>query len=337
MRRSEASLLARLGRGGRGDNAVARTAWQRLAGAGDRGDEIAITAAWEAWLSDTTRELPAELARWPLPREVRGKVLRCVKFQAGALRPVVAGDPILLAATWTMAAYQKDPAVLRELAGWPLPGSDATTLLNAAVEPGNSAEIRAILGEIIPGEEARRRDRPWQARYFLMTGQTERYRELDPDGTLLAAAYRDPDARIRGALREAVVATGEPGLVRGLSAVGERDPQARVTANERDQVAAALAGREDWAGTWRLATALPLADAMPLARSLAGRWSPGDPREQQFSPCWREPTRPRSPPPGTRSRTRPRCGWTPGRCHGHALSPRTDSGPSSPSCRRAGG
>jgi hypothetical protein len=95
------------------------------------------------------------------------------------------------------------------------------------------------------------------ARFYALTRQAGQRRALDPDGRLLAAAYRAAPARVRTALRAAL-------------------------ADEGDLDAVPVADGRDWAGLWRLAQEAPLADAVDVVRLIDENWRPASQRERDL-------------------------------------------------------
>jgi hypothetical protein len=150
-------------------------------------------------------------------------------------------------------------------------------VLAAAVDPARPAASRAALGAycvrtgLVPDNPVER------AVFFVLTGDQERYQAADPDGTLLAGAYRNAAEPTREALRHTVVGAGELDLVRVIA-----DRPGRVlTAAEADYLARQLADAGEWPRLWRLVPAMPLAEAVRAARRFT-EWRPDDEAGQAF-------------------------------------------------------
>ena len=154
---------------------------------------------------------------------------------------------------------------------WPYvePWLTPADVLAAAVDPARSVASRAAIGAycaragLVPKYEADR------VVFFVMTGDQERYRAADPNGTVLARAYRHASERTREALRRTVVGAGDLDLVRVIT---ERT-SARITAAEAGYLARQLAAAGEWARLWRALPAMRLTDAAHAARLFAG-WEP---------------------------------------------------------------
>jgi hypothetical protein len=141
----------------------------------------------------------------------------------------------------------------------------------AAVDPARTAGSRAALGAyctrngLVPDNPVER------AVFYVLTGDQERYQAADPDGTLLAGAYRNAAEATREALRHTMVGAGELDLVR---VIADR-PDRPLTAAEAGYLARQLADAGEWARLWRLVPAMPLAAAMGAARRFID-WRPDD-------------------------------------------------------------
>ncbi|MFI0355427.1 hypothetical protein [Actinomadura sp. 9N407] len=106
--------------------------------------------------------------------------------------------------------------------------------------------------------------------FLLLTGQSARSREADPDGALLAAAYAKAPAGLRSRLNAAVAVAEEPDLVRVLLGTAERRA---MSVEERGLLAGGLAAGGAWPELWRLARDLPLVEAI-AAVHLIEEWRP---------------------------------------------------------------
>src|SRR5688572_15648311 len=107
------------------------------------------------------------------------------------------GDEAAIEVVWL--GWLRDPAeeLWEFVSRWRTPAD----VLATAVDPGRSAESRAAIEmfclrrDLVPDNDVDR------ALFFVLTGHHERYEALDPDGALLAAAYRGASDATREALR----------------------------------------------------------------------------------------------------------------------------------------
>lgn len=118
--------------------------------------------------------------------------------------------------------------------------------------------------DILPKKPADR------VRFLALTGQAERRRALDPDGSLLARAYGTAHRRTRARLREVLAGDGVDVLE--IIAEDAHRRTTRLSPEEREYLASELARRRDWAGLWRLARDLPVIDAAGVARLIDPGW-----------------------------------------------------------------
>ncbi|GHJ38675.1 hypothetical protein [Streptomyces sp. TS71-3] len=114
-----------------------------------------------------------------------------------------------------------------------------------------------------PGEDADR------AAYLTLVGQRAQRQALDPDGTLLALAYRAAAPDVRTRLRTLLSADGD--VVRVVVTGERRERLAELGHDELDYLGRHLAERGDWHELRRLAADLPLAGAAAVARLLPER------------------------------------------------------------------
>jgi hypothetical protein len=144
----------------------------------------------------------------------------------------------------------------------------------AATDPARPAASRAALGAfcarrgLVPAAGAGR------VLFYLLSGQPAQRRAADPDGSVLAVAYRAADEPLRAAVREAVAGDGGLDLIRAVAASSGDDLPAAEA--ERTYLAAELARSRDWPRLWRLTLDLPLAEAVAAAQRLSPDWQPAD-------------------------------------------------------------
>ncbi|MEV5826707.1 hypothetical protein AB0L25_14110 [Spirillospora sp. NPDC052242] len=165
-------------------------------------------------------------------------------------------------------------AVTRRLSRLALGTAPPEELCRSVLDDGPPEHVREIVVRtcaergLVPAEP------PARAAFLLVTGRYEEYRLLDPDGSLLAAAYAAGPAGLRDRVRSAIAAAGELDLLRVLiDATSVRTMSVR----ERGLLADRLAAEEAWPKLWRLARDLPLAEAIGALRAVPGRPPPGLP------------------------------------------------------------
>jgi hypothetical protein len=260
LRRARAERLASRAQAQRADGSrglLARRAWRRLMRAVDRGDWDAVEAVRRSWLPHQDNE------GWMMRAQGGRSAFEAVR-RSWLHHPDDAGWTAL--ARW-YAWYRSDLTA---------------ALLAAAVEPGRPAAEREAIGAfcarrgLVPAGGAER------ALFYGLTGQGAQRRAADPDGALLAVAYRGADHAVRSALREALAAAGDLTLARTLAVSARSSRAVPLTAEERRYLVGQLAARADWDGLWRLALDLPLADAVAATRSIPGGWRPRDEAGRQL-------------------------------------------------------
>ncbi|MFG2027753.1 hypothetical protein [Streptomyces sp. NPDC048825] len=109
------------------------------------------------------------------------------------------------------------------------------------------------------------------AAYLALIGQSAQSRALDPDGSLLALAYRAAPADMRERLRTVMAADGDTDVIRVVVTGDQRDRIAEMSYAELDYLGRHLAERHSWEELRRLARDLPLAEAAAVARLLPPR------------------------------------------------------------------
>ncbi|MGP3970101.1 hypothetical protein [Streptomyces sp. 6N223] len=131
-----------------------------------------------------------------------------------------------------------------------------------AAAAGLSEEEVLDLLAVGPAEPADR------AAYLTLIGQQAQRRALDPDGSLLALAYRAATPEVRERLRVVLGADGDADVIRVVVTGEERDRIAAMSHGEIDYLAHHLAEHHRWDELGRLARDLPLAQAAAVARLL---------------------------------------------------------------------
>ena len=186
--------------------------------------------------------------------------------------------------------------ILRDWADAGAPDDDAplTALLVAwaGSEEFAALVMKGALGELLVSAEACKEycvrrglapdDPVDRARFYALTGQLEQRRALDPDGSLIAAAYSCEGATGRAALRAildrearaAAAGSGNsPDLMRVITGGGTREA-AQLSVQERDYLRRWLPLQRNWDGLWELARGLTLLDVIAQLREFPPRWRP---------------------------------------------------------------
>ncbi|MGW0824426.1 hypothetical protein [Streptomyces sp. NPDC002845] len=146
-----------------------------------------------------------------------------------------------------------DPAAQEAVRAAELPESDVLELL--AVAPAEPAD---------------------RAAYLTLIGQAEQRHSLDPDGSLLALAYRAAPPEVRERLRAVMAAEGDAEVIRVVVTGERRDRIAEMSYDELGYLGHHLAEHQRWDELRRLALDLPLAKAAAAARLLPGHQRTGE-------------------------------------------------------------
>ncbi|MER7372418.1 hypothetical protein [Streptomyces lanatus] len=109
------------------------------------------------------------------------------------------------------------------------------------------------------------------AAYLALIGQSAQSRALDPDGSLLALAYRAAPTDVRERLRTVMAADGDTDVIRVVVTGDQRDRIAEMSYAELDYLGHQLAEHRLWDELRRLARDLPLAKAVAAAGLLPER------------------------------------------------------------------
>ncbi|MEV5410451.1 hypothetical protein AB0K60_16620 [Thermopolyspora sp. NPDC052614] len=149
-------------------------------------------------------------------------------------------------------------------------------LLAAVLAPGTPEHVRerAAVGcvrrDLIPADPVER------ALVLLSAGQGERYRESDPDGSLLAARYPVLSPARRALLRRAMLRTGEIALLTAVTGGPKR-----WTVAERAAAVDRLATLGEWEEIWRMFPRLPFEEGLEAVRRIRD-WRPPPPDDELF-------------------------------------------------------
>jgi len=132
---------------------------------------------------------------------------------------------------------------------------------------------------LVPEDPAQR------AQFYALTGQPEQRRALDPDGTLIAAAYRAARPEMRAALRESLDDPADLDVVGAVARAGISSARAERTPDQEAEIrylTGQLARRRDWAGLWRLVRDMPVLDAVEAMRLMDAGWRPAARHEHEL-------------------------------------------------------
>ncbi|WP_049580948.1 hypothetical protein, partial [Streptomyces sp. SBT349] len=135
---------------------------------------------------------------------------------------------------------------------------DALRAVAAGLPEPDVLELLAVA----PGEPAER------AAYLALIGQDAQRMALDPEGALLALAYRAAGPEVRERLRGVLAAGGDTEMVRVVVTGERRDRVAELSHEELDYLGRQLAEGGRWDELRRLAADLPLAGAAAATRLL---------------------------------------------------------------------
>lgn len=116
---------------------------------------------------------------------------------------------------------------------------------------------------------------------LFLTGDFERYADLDFDGSLLRGAYAGAGEALRRPLAEKARAGGRLEWVRAVATPGDVNRQRSLTATEWEAAIQVLAGAQRWEELWRLALEAPAVWAARMLRIVRERgWQPPGERER---------------------------------------------------------
>src|SRR5690606_36519440 len=119
------------------------------------------------------------------------------------------------------------------------------------------------------------RDEVRRAMFFLLTGQPEQHRALDPDGSLLSLAYASASGEERARMQKAMRDAGGLDLVRVIVGDDRRGRIAEMSRYEVEYLGRQLAGRREWDELWALVQDVPVSSGTALIRLFDG-WLPRD-------------------------------------------------------------
>jgi hypothetical protein len=258
---------------------LAQAALSTLIKDGDRGWQAVIDEVWAMWLDEPEEVLWEGLTRWHRPALVGRPVgdagwdpilrgLSLVALDEGSM------DDMAVRSALAEAAVRTDHPI-GEIARRRILSGDGNVVDAVCAEATTRPALAALCLEhgLAPSD-------PLDAAvFFLLTGQTEHHRAVDPDGSLLALGYQSATAEVRRRLRTAMVEAGDLDVAQVLVRTGKRDRQAHPTAEEARHLAIRLADRRAWDELWRLVQHLPLLEAVTAAR-LFDAWRPAGDRDR---------------------------------------------------------
>jgi hypothetical protein len=161
------------------------------------------------------------------------------------------------------------------------PGHDIVSVPHTALWRHADGTRRA-LGASLAQHGLTPRDPAGRAAFYAITGQGAQRRALDPEGTLLAAAYRQARWNNQPVLREALIAAGDVEVLRKIAGSGAGAWFLELTGAEWDGLTARLAGHRDWAGLWKLARDVPVLRAASTVAAIDRGWQPDSHRDREL-------------------------------------------------------
>jgi hypothetical protein len=223
-----------------------------------------VDAAWQDWLDRHGAELWSRLERW-------GPARTASESRVRSLSRLALGDDVPLEpGVLVDAALRFDhPIGERARARLLAPGDpEAVDLFCEAALDSPEAAAFCAEHHLAPADQVRR------AVFFVLTGQLDQYRALDPDGSLLALGYRGASAEERSALRAGMSGLGLLDVLRVLAGQGSQQGDfTSLTEHERAYLVEQLAERRDWDRLWSLTLLMPLSEAVRTADEF-GDWRP---------------------------------------------------------------
>jgi hypothetical protein len=187
------------------------------------------------------------------------------------------GDQNAAGAVWQAWLAHPDDELWQALARWRGPQALAKAAFRAGTDVSRDAAARAAVGGfctrhgLVPDDQAER------AMFYVLTGQEAQYRAADPDGSLLALAYRAAGEAAKDGLRKEIASAGHLDVVRVVT--GAAAPWRMVPAELR-YVTGQLAGRREWDRLWQLVRDVSLPDALTAMPLFDQRWRPAGDRDR---------------------------------------------------------
>src|SRR5262249_10221791 len=138
---------------------------------------------------------------------------------------------------------------------------------------------RARLGEFCARHGLAPKGAADRVLFYALAGQHGQRRAADPDGSLLAAAYRAAGEPTRAALGEGLAGAGALAPARRRAAGAGGVP---LVDEGVSSLAGQLAARGGWERLGRVALALPLARAVAAAARIGAGWRPAGERDREL-------------------------------------------------------
>ncbi|WP_173095889.1 WD40 repeat domain-containing protein, partial [Actinomadura verrucosospora] len=235
-----------------------------------------VNLLWSAWLERPSPELTDALVRWGRPARFPAEASPAEReLESLSVIPLNGTAKVLLrppvrAALVTALGLGDHP--LSEIAERRVTALGDRRLVEevcAAAAADPALAWVCVKHGLAPEDTATR------AVFFLLTGQPEQYRALDPDGGLLSLGYAAADAAARDRIRQAMLAAGELDLVRVVAGDDRRARIGEMTRGEARYLAEQLAARKEWERLWALVQDLPIGTGAELVRLFDG-WLPRD-------------------------------------------------------------
>ncbi|MFV2176419.1 hypothetical protein ACFHW2_02685 [Actinomadura sp. LOL_016] len=229
-----------------------------------------LDALWTEWLETADGTLGEALFRWGAPStDPRHGPLSAI---AVAADPEKLRDPAHRRAFRDALALDDHPLCDRAAETIVLLGEPALVdeLCERALADARLARLCRERG-LAPADPVRR------GVFFLLTGQPDQHRALDPDGRLLALAYAAASDGERARIRDAMLTAGELDLVHVVAG----DRLAHLGEDEARYLAERLAARREWDDLWTLVKDAPIATGVELVRLLDHR-APRDDDERRY-------------------------------------------------------
>ncbi|GGV01172.1 hypothetical protein GCM10010182_18310 [Actinomadura cremea] len=229
-----------------------------------------LDTLWAEWLDTADGVIEEALFRWGLPAtdpphgplsvialETDPEKLRAPEHRAALGNALALHDHPLCDRVAETIALLGEPALVDELCERALL---TTRLARLCREHG-----------LVPTGPVRR------GVFFLLTGQPDQHRALDPDGRLLALAYAAAPDGERERIRDAMLTAGELDLVHVVAG----DRLAQMGEEEARYLAERLAARREWDDLWTLVQDAPIATGVELVRHF-DHWAPRDDGEHRY-------------------------------------------------------
>lgn len=225
-------------------------------------DSRVIALLWKRWRVTAEEALLEQLIGWPPLKptaeiEVVAMVASTVVLQAkGRLPriPVAAND---LVAALTSGPHPLDGYIAAHLSTRQS-GDSLDDFCDHAISSPSALRV-CTSAALAPKDPVRR------ARFFLLTEQISQYRQLDPDGSLLALIYASATHEDRQQLLALMRKAGQLDLMRIVVGGDRRSRIQSMTGDELDYLVAQLEMHGEWRDLWSIAQDVALPRAINIA------------------------------------------------------------------------